>query len=100
MARKVHFGLTMLTEGTSLTIVDREKDKNGFRAYSKLASRWDPTSRGRNLSSLNQLLKWDFGSGRNKMLDSLTSWEKSIERWELRSGESLQDSVKQSVITE
>ena len=49
---------------------------------------------------MNKLLKWDVGNGRNKMLDSLTLWEKAIERWELRGGEMLQDSVKQSVISE
>ena len=99
LARKIHFGLTMLTEGTSLTLVDGVRDKNGFTAYSKLSTRWDPASQGRNLDSLTKLLHWDFGSGRDKMLDALAAWEKAVERWEFRSGEPLQDSVKQSVIS-
>ena len=100
LARKIHFGLTMLTEGTSLTLVDSVRDKNGFKAYGKLSARWDPSSKGRNLVTLNKLLQWEFGSGRDKMLDALAAWEKAVERWEFRAGEFLQDSVKQSVISE
>ena len=34
------------------------------------------------------------------MLDALAAWEKAVERWEFRAGGVLQDSVKQSVISE
>jgi len=99
LSRQVYYNLTMLSSGASLRIVRSVRSANGLEAYRLLSRRWNPSSKGRNLTKLSKVLHWDFGDA-TKMLDNLVAWESAVEDWENVTQEKLGDSVKCAIIAE
>ena len=98
-SRQVYYNLTMLCSGASLRIVRSVRRANGLEAYRLLSRRWNPSSKGRHLTKLSQVLHWEFGDA-SKMLGNLASWESAVEDWENVTQERLGDSVKCAIIAE
>ena len=65
----------MLTIGTAVTIVRTVRDNSGYEAYRLFRQRLEPENYGKHLTSLTQILKFDFGSNPSEFLDKLIEWE-------------------------
>ena len=76
------FPLVMLTTGKAATIVRTVRDNNGYEAYWLLWQRFEPENNGKHLTSLTQILKFDFGSNPSEFLDKLIEWEGLIDKYE------------------
>ena len=70
-SNEVYFSLVMLTTGKAATIVRTVRDNNGYEAYWLLWQRFEPENNGKHLTSLTQILKFDFGSNPSEFLDKL-----------------------------
>eukprot|EP00971_Amphidinium_carterae_P131718 2609006-Amphidinium_carterae.4 len=90
----------MLTSGQSLRLVRQCSEQNGLEAYRLLCKRWNPSTRGRSLGKLAQLITWDFGSSKEAMMDRLALFESATDEWERLSRERLSDSVKCAILCE
>ena len=81
-SNEVYFSLVMLTTGETTTIVRILTDNNGCEAYQLLQQRFEPENYGKHLTSLTQILKFDFGSNPSEFLDKLIEWEGLIDKYE------------------
>ena len=81
-SNEVYFSLVMLTTGKAATIVRTVRDNNGYEAYRLLRQRFEPENYGKHLTSLTQILKFDFGSNPPEFLDKLIEWEGLIDKYE------------------
>ena len=81
-SNEVYFSLVMLTTGKVATIVRTVRDNNGYEAYRLLRQRFEPEHYGKHLTSLTQILKFDFGSNPSEFLDKLIEWEGLIDKYE------------------
>ena len=97
-AKRIYFGLVMLTKHHALRIVRQVRDNNGYEAFRRLSVRYNPQSGGRNLGRLGHILKPDLAGDVNTLLDRLVSWEQEIHDYESASSEALGNSVKVSVL--
>eukprot|EP00971_Amphidinium_carterae_P198863 3946455-Amphidinium_carterae.1 len=73
-ARMLFHSLVMLTVGPSLQLVRQCREQNGFEAFRLLCRRWNPSTRGRSLGRLSQILSFEFGDP-SQMLDHIAQWE-------------------------
>ena len=73
--------------------------QNGFDAWRQLSVRYNSYTKGRAITMLTEVLRWEFGALK-KFQDKLTEWESIIEVWESQSQERVPDSVTSAVLAE
>ena len=97
MAQSLFYQLTMYTEGTPLGIIRKVSNQDGFEAYRRLSSQYDPQNMGSILSRLMRVLEFDFG-GEAEFLDNMAKFEISIEEYEKLANETLSDNIRTAVL--
>ncbi|CAK0857324.1 unnamed protein product [Prorocentrum cordatum] len=97
MAQSLFYQLTMYTEGTPLGIIRKVSNQDGFEAYRRLSSQYDPQNMGSILSRLMRVLEFDFG-GEAEFLEAMAKFEISIEEYEKLASEALSDNIRSAVL--
>ena len=90
----------MLTTGKAATIVRTVRDNNGYEAYRLLRQRSEPENYGKHLTSLTQILKFDFGSNPSEFLDKLIEWEGLIDKYEQETLETISKNLLCAIVVE
>ena len=90
----------MLTTGKAATIVRTVRDNNGYEAYRLLRQRFEPENYGKHLTSLTQILKFDFGSNLSEFLDKLIEWEGLIDKYERETLETFSKNLLCAIVVE
>ena len=99
-SNEVYFSLVMLTTGKAATIVRTVRDNNGYEAYRLLRQRFEPENYGKHLTSLTQILKFDFGSNPSEFLDKLIEWEGLIDKYEQETLETISKNLLCAIVVE
>ena len=99
-SNEVYFSLVMLTAGKAATIVRTVRDNNGYEAYRFLRQRFEPENYGKHLTSLTQILKFDFGSNLSEFLDKLIEWEGLIDKYEQETLETISKNLLCAIVVE
>ena len=99
-SNEVYFSLVMLTTGKAATIVRTVRDNNGYEAYQLLRQRFEPENYGKHLTSLTQILKFDFGSNPSEFLDKLIEWEGLIDKYEQETLETISKNLLCAIVVE
>ena len=99
-SNEVYFSLVMLTTCKAATIVRTVRDNNGYEAYRLLRQRFDPENYGKHLSSLTQILKFDFGSNPSDFLDKLIEWEGLIDKYEQETLKTISENLLSAIVVE
>ena len=99
-SNEVYFSLVMLTTGKAATIVRTVRDNNGYEAYQLLRQRFEPENYGKHLTSLTQILKFDFGSNPSEFLDRLIEWEGLIDKYEQETLETISKNLLCAIVVE
>ena len=90
----------MLTTGKAATIGRTVRDNNGYEAYRLLPQRFEPENYGKHLTSLTQILKFDFGSNPSEFLDKLFEWEGLIDKYEQETLETISKNLLCAIVVE
>ena len=99
-SNEVYFSLVMLTTSKAATIVRTVRDNNGYEAYRLLRQRFEPENYGKHLTSLTQILKFEFGSNPSEFLDKLIEWEGLIDKYEQETLETISQNLLCAIVVE
>ena len=99
-SNEVYFSLVMLTTGKAATIVRTVRDNNGYEAYRILRQRFEPENYGKHLTSLTQILKFEFGFNSSEFLDKLIEWEGLIDNYEQETLETISKNLLCAIVVE
>ena len=90
----------MLTTGKAATIVRTVRDNNGYEAYRLLRQRFEPENYGKHLTSLTQILKFDFGANPFEFLDKLIEWEGLIGKYDQETLDTISKNLLCAIVVE
>ena len=99
-SNEVYFSLVMLTTGKAATIVRTVGDNNGYEAYRLFRQRFEPENYDKQLTSLTQILKFDFGSNPSEFLDKLIEWEGLIDKYEQETLQTISKNLLCAIVVE
>ena len=98
VARKLYFGLVMITKGNGNRIVKNVRSKNGFEVYRLLCQRYNPRTDGKFLVLLNSIIEFQFGTDK-EFLDNLVAWETMIDNFEADADEEISPQIKCAILS-
>eukprot|EP00971_Amphidinium_carterae_P350375 6491509-Amphidinium_carterae.2 len=96
LSSQVYFALAMVSKDAALQQVRLAESANGFEAWRLLLKRYQPRSRATGLSKLSKIVAPQFDH--TNYLDSLATWERQIQEYEMQTKDVVSDTVKSAVL--
>ena len=94
-SRQLHFALTLLCRGEALSIVQNSGPGEGFQAWKRLNTRYEPNNRTRVAGALLAILRFNF---QGDIQAKLELFERSINEWQHKAKETISDNLRIGIL--
>lgn len=99
VSRQLYHILVTTTSGRALAKLKEVQSGEGLEGYRLLVSHYEPKVGGRFASMLSTILTPQFGEDLEKFFnDEFPSWERSVQQYEMQSGETIAASIRVATV--